>query len=221
MEEGDDAAAAMAEAMGFSSFGAQGNPNKRRKFNPRADAVVASDFAIPHRDGAPPEAKTGSNATPLGVKSHNKDEIDLDDDDDEGLDASTSEVLGHLKDGQGNADGGDPESRYLDTSRPATVNAADEIQSKIDDIVGTGTPTQWPGIESSSSSSYGARRAGRVARGTREGYQVNQGRGRDPDRKWWVGYYDPSSNINPWEHLEQTKGLEPRGKWMSWEEAKG
>ncbi|XXG97876.1 hypothetical protein Hte_004190 [Hypoxylon texense] len=219
MEDGDeDTAAAMAAAMGFSSFGAQGNSNKRRKFNPRADAVV---------DGAAPEAKTGSNATPLGVRTtHNKDEIDLDDDDDddEGLGAPGSEGKpGHLQDGLWNEEGGNESgSQYLDTSRPATVDTAvDDIQSKIDNIVGAPIPN-WPGIESFSS--YSSKRGGR---GNREGYQFNQGQGqgqghgREPAEKWWEGYYDPSSNVNPWERLEQTKGLEPRGKWMSWEEAKG
>ncbi|EFX06697.1 hypothetical protein CMQ_7018 [Grosmannia clavigera kw1407] len=35
-------AAAIAAAMGFSSFGSQVHPNKKRRFNPRADAVVAA-----------------------------------------------------------------------------------------------------------------------------------------------------------------------------------
>jgi hypothetical protein len=30
---------------------------------------------------------------------------------------------------------------------------------------------------------------------------------------WYVGYYDPSFNENPWTRLEQAKGLEPLGKW--------
>jgi hypothetical protein len=31
--------------------------------------------------------------------------------------------------------------------------------------------------------------------------------------KWFVGYYDPSFNDNPWATLEQAKGLEPLGRW--------
>ncbi|KAI4858910.1 hypothetical protein F4820DRAFT_462898 [Hypoxylon rubiginosum] len=210
----DDTASAMAAAMGFSSFGAQGNPNKRRKFNPHADAVV---------DDAAQETKTGSNATPLGVRApawrahHNKDEIDLDDDEEEGLDAPSSEGKpGHLKDGHGNGDDDDNSGpQYLDTSRPPTVDTvADDIQSKIDDIIGA-PPLQWPGIESLPS--FSTSRGGRGSRGQGQG----QGHSREPEGKWWEGYYDPSFNVNPWERLEQTKGLEPRGKWMSWEEAKG
>jgi hypothetical protein len=30
---------------------------------------------------------------------------------------------------------------------------------------------------------------------------------------WYVGYYDPSFNDNPWAKLEQEKGLEPLGSW--------
>lgn len=31
---------------------------------------------------------------------------------------------------------------------------------------------------------------------------------------WYVDYYDPSSNQNPWERLEQAKGLAPVGPWL-------
>lgn len=30
---------------------------------------------------------------------------------------------------------------------------------------------------------------------------------------WFVGYYDPSFNDNPWAKLEQASGLEPLGRW--------
>ncbi|KAI6084388.1 hypothetical protein F4821DRAFT_243038 [Hypoxylon rubiginosum] len=203
MEDGDEVSAAMAQAMGFSSFGAQSNPNKRRKYNPHADAVIAG---MPN--AAMPESSTGSNSTPLGVRIRNADEIDLEDEDD-GLDAPNGEVEvpGHLEDGSG---GGGTSSgpQFMDTSRPPTVDLVDDIQSKIDGIIGT-TP-QWPGVETSTTTS--SKRGGRS---NRERYQFNQG------RNWWDDYYDPASNTNPWERLEQTKGLEPRGAWLTWEEAKG
>ncbi|KAF5024677.1 hypothetical protein F66182_3247 [Fusarium sp. NRRL 66182] len=31
---------------------------------------------------------------------------------------------------------------------------------------------------------------------------------------WYVGYYDPTSNQNPWERLEKARGLETRGTWI-------
>ncbi|CAK7262462.1 hypothetical protein SEPCBS57363_000050 [Sporothrix epigloea] len=54
----------IAAAMGFSSFGTQARPNKKRRFNPQADAVIGTP-----RDGRPPaalpSAGTGANATRL------------------------------------------------------------------------------------------------------------------------------------------------------------
>ncbi|CAK7229354.1 hypothetical protein SCUCBS95973_007192 [Sporothrix curviconia] len=58
--------AAIAAAMGFSSFGTQAHPNKKRRFNPQADAVIGAP-----RDNRPPArlpgagAGTGANATRL------------------------------------------------------------------------------------------------------------------------------------------------------------
>ncbi|PTB46321.1 hypothetical protein M441DRAFT_128157 [Trichoderma asperellum CBS 433.97] len=77
---------AMAQAMGFSSFGHQNRPQKR-KYNPHADAVIRSDSKTAQR--AAKASATGSNSTPLGVPSSkpnqaaaNADEIDLDEDED-------------------------------------------------------------------------------------------------------------------------------------------
>ncbi|KAF9771316.1 hypothetical protein IL306_011045 [Fusarium sp. DS 682] len=57
--------------MGFSSFGAASPPSKRRRYNPNADAVMPSKSSA-----------TGANSAALGIRS-NKDEISLDDDDEE------------------------------------------------------------------------------------------------------------------------------------------
>ncbi|KAK0634867.1 hypothetical protein B0T17DRAFT_502468 [Bombardia bombarda] len=45
------------------------------------------------------------------------------------------------------------------------------------------------------------------------GFGRGGGRG-GQNRQWYIDYYDPSSNENPWERLEQTMGLEPRGSWL-------
>ncbi|KAG7410864.1 hypothetical protein DER46DRAFT_108846 [Fusarium sp. MPI-SDFR-AT-0072] len=58
--------------MGFSSFGAASPPSKRRRYNPNADALLPSKSSA-----------TGANSMALGTGS-NKDEISLDDDDNEG-----------------------------------------------------------------------------------------------------------------------------------------
>ncbi|KAL7624593.1 hypothetical protein AAE478_006160 [Parahypoxylon ruwenzoriense] len=110
MEDAEDATAAMAQAMGFSSFGTQ-NPNKRRKFNAHADAVVASTSAS---TSVVREAKSGSNTIPLGVRVRNEDEINLDSDGEE-AGASNSEVRNHPGD---NGDDGNPEQHNSDASYP-------------------------------------------------------------------------------------------------------
>lgn len=69
---------AMAQMMGFSSFGGPDRPQKKRKYNPHADAAVGKAPRKP--------ASTGANSTALGTRTQastavNEDEIDLDDDD--------------------------------------------------------------------------------------------------------------------------------------------
>ncbi len=217
MEDAD--AAAMAEAMGFSSFGAQ--PNKRRKFNPGADAFVASaptatsviQTSSNLIGGA---VASGSNSTPLGTRTQNHDEIALDLNDDDGVKNGSSAVgPGDIR---GQVDGDDPEPQYLDTSRPlatASEEPSDNLQAKIDSIVGTSHEPQ------SRSLTLPVFNPGtRGGRGGRGGYQSAHGRGLEQNKKWWEDYYDPSSNVNPWERLEQDHGLKPRGCWMTWEEAK-
>ncbi|KAI0541445.1 hypothetical protein GGR58DRAFT_19651 [Xylaria digitata] len=227
-----DTATAMAAAMGFSSFGAQ-KPNKRRKFNPSTDAFVASDSpsnsastsTLPfHRynENDNYAATTGSNTIPLGVRKQNVGEVDLDDDQDgvqlpSGGQAAQSIVMG---------DDEDPEPQYLDTSRPSApivVNSADALQSRIDAIVGSSadayTSPQLPPHPHSHPSSTIVSTA-HSSRGGRGGHQHNLDREDRSGTKWWEDYYDPAFIVNPWENLEKAKGLEPRGTWVSWEEAK-
>ncbi|KPM34027.1 hypothetical protein AK830_g12547 [Neonectria ditissima] len=73
----DDDQALMAQALGFASFGAQGHLNKKRRYNPRADATLIA--------GQKPSV-TGANSTALGpapIARSNADEISLDDDGDD------------------------------------------------------------------------------------------------------------------------------------------
>ncbi|KAI1644228.1 uncharacterized protein F4817DRAFT_223857 [Daldinia loculata] len=203
MEETEDTTAAMAQAMGFSSFGAQPSSNKRRKFNPRADAVVAStSTSIPlHRIS---EAKSGSNAIPLGVRSKNEDEITLEDD--EAASVTDSRIYSPL-----NEPGDDePGPQYLDTSRPPDIAAVDPTGDAISNTKTDATTGDYAGHIVAAKSS---------AASTSGGF-ARQSQGHEPGKKWWDDYYDPSSNTNPWERLENIKGLGPRGSWMSWEAAK-
>ncbi|KAF2965641.1 hypothetical protein GQX73_g7931 [Xylaria multiplex] len=211
-----DTATAMAAAMGFSSF----------------DAFVASDSpsnsastsTLPfHRYNETDNytATTGSNKIPLGVRKQNVDEIDLDDDQDgvnlpSGGQAAQSIVTD---------DDEDPEPQYLDTSRPSAptvVDSTDALQSKIDAIVGSSagayTPPQLPPHPHPSSSTIVS--TGHSSQGGRGGHQHNMNREDRSGTKWWEDYYDPAFIVNPWEKLEKANGLEPRGTWVSWEEAK-
>ncbi|PFH58915.1 hypothetical protein XA68_13042 [Ophiocordyceps unilateralis] len=38
--------------------------------------------------------------------------------------------------------------------------------------------------------------------------------GRRHNPNWYEGYYDPSSNENPWLALEETLGLKSEGTWL-------
>ncbi|KAJ8129145.1 hypothetical protein O1611_g4487 [Lasiodiplodia mahajangana] len=229
MDDAEDTATAMAAAMGFSSFGAQ-KPNKRRKFNPSTDAFVApispstsastSASALPfHRYNANHAATTGSNTVPLGQRRQNTnaDEIDLDDDDDDENAAQVSPEDEAAQQITTNDDDEDPEPQYLDTSRPSApivADPADDLQSKIDAIVGNSagpyTPVQPSSLVAGSEYS---------SRGGRGEWHRNINRDQS-GTKWWESYYDPAFIVNPWDSLEKDKGLEPRGTWVSWEEAK-
>ena len=70
----DDSADDLMAQMGFSSFGAQNRPQKKRRYNPRADATQEA-----------PPAGTGANSTALAERrpAANTDEIDLDDEGDD------------------------------------------------------------------------------------------------------------------------------------------
>ncbi|CAM1509081.1 Fc.00g028200.m01.CDS01 [Cosmosporella sp. VM-42] len=77
MDSDPDADDLMAQTMGFSSFGGQNRPQKKRRYNPRADAAQG--------DAPLEDAGTGANTTALGATrpAVNVDEIGLDDDDDD------------------------------------------------------------------------------------------------------------------------------------------
>ncbi|KFZ15171.1 hypothetical protein V502_05741 [Pseudogymnoascus sp. VKM F-4520 (FW-2644)] len=159
----DDEADAMAAAMGFSSFGTQGPP-KKRKFNPKSDAFIEGQDLESVDKGGKKGQGSGGNQIPLGrprqfgVPSQapagaveNDEEIALDDDegpqyvdeDDEGpryLDTSRPPPV---MDGIGknedeillDEDEDEQGPGYVDTSLPPPNEAAREAQEKIDAIL--------------------------------------------------------------------------------------
>lgn len=69
--------------------------------------------------------------------------------------------------------------------------------------------SQWGG-----SRRGGSERGGSERGGGRGGSQwVGSSRGERND-KWYIGYYDPAFNANPWERLEKERGLEALGNWV-------
>lgn len=69
---------------------------------------------------------------------------------------------------------------------------------------------------------FGARSDARSPRGgsSRGGDRPRGGRGAGRgNEKWYVDYYDPAFNANPWEALEKAKGLEPVGTWLAYPKA--
>jgi hypothetical protein len=157
---------------------------------------------------------------PLGTRKQNKDEIDLDDDGEEEneqhIPPENQEVPRTAADGNADSDGFEPQ--YLDTSRPSAPIVADpldDLQSKIDAIVGDSLDGSLAPRPSSSASGGGS-----LDRGGRGGRQHNNNRDSGTEHRWWDDYYDPAFLVNPWEKIEKAQGLEPRDYWMSWEEAK-
>ncbi|KAK9446015.1 hypothetical protein VB005_01129 [Metarhizium brunneum] len=176
MDPGADADAAdMAAAMGFSTFGAQDRPQKKRRYNPAVDTVTSVAQPAPGAQAAP----TGSNSTPLGSHGSvskgepgdqaNADEINLDDE--EGQDESI------LQKRSGETAPQAPPLHHGLPARPAPGTGF------------VGSPAQFPGR-------HGASQAG-------------------GSRVWYEGYYDSTSNENPWERLERRMGLESMGTWVA------
>ncbi|KAK2591487.1 hypothetical protein QQS21_010833 [Conoideocrella luteorostrata] len=170
--DGDDATA-MAQAMGFSSFGTQDPPQKKRRYNAATDAVTSTQQHLQERNR---QSATGSNSTPLGTLKQpaaNSDEIDLHDDDEDG------------------------NSGIAASHRPA-----EEVPQAI-----TAPPVGLPARPAPGTGFVGS-----------ASKPSSQGRSEKNPRRhnelWYQGYYDSTSNENPWERLEKAMGLESKGVWV-------
>lgn len=182
----DDAAAQMAETMGFAAFGAQTRPSKKRRMN---DAFI---------EPQQPQQAHGSaaNSTPLGARQQqqrvelplhkavatavNDDEIDLDADD-----------------GDEDSGGGAP------APAPAVAAAVAGLPPRPPVLSG---PTSRPHTQQQQ------QRGGRAGPG---GGGHGGPSSSSSSRQWWLDYYDPKFNENPWDQLEKSLGLEPGGSWLA------
>ncbi|KAK8141949.1 hypothetical protein G3M48_009579 [Beauveria asiatica] len=181
----DDTAEAMAAAMGFSSFGAQNPPSRKRKYNPNNDAVVSIDK--PQRHG------TGANSAPVGERRAppvNADEIALDD-----------EVDNDDDDDGANNNG---EAVAVGEAASASTDAAGGFAHGIGAGI-AGLP-QRPAPARGGFAGNQQRRGGapRQASGGHHGM----------NKLWYEDYYDHFSNENPWAKLEEAAGLQPISTWF-------
>lgn len=191
--------------MGFSSFGAQDRPQKKRRYNPNADAAVHAASTASSSSSRQGRGKqtTGSNSTPLGARpaapqsAANAHEIDLDGEEDgDGAPGAGGVDLGGAA---VSAQGGDAAQQFAAGS-DLTADAAHLH----------GLP-QRP-----------AQFAADQARGPPNSHGYPHGRGQHHSAgngaPWYEGYYDTLSNRNPWEKLEKAMGLSAKGTWVSHEE---
>lgn len=174
----------MAQMMGFSSFGMQDRPLKRRRHEGGPVASGANAQPVQYQQAASREAL--DPAPPQGAadgQTAGTDEISLDDDDDDSHGGALLGATGPMAPKSLPSGGMMP-------SRPAGL---------------PDRPPPGAGFMGSPSTDRpqhrGQRRHG--------GHADDASRG-----PWYEGYYDPDSNQNPWARLEKTRGLQPRGSWI-------
>lgn len=176
--EPDADAAAMAAAMGFSTFGAQDRPQKKRRYNPAVDAATS----VAQSSRGPKAATTGSNSTPLGKHTGasrgeerpNGDEINLEDEGEDELGSAQDTIA-------------------QDDSKEELSHTAPSHGLPARPAPGTGFVGSLP-----------------HGRGRQENVSKPQS-----SKIWYEGYYDNTSNENPWERLEKTMGVEAKGSWVA------
>jgi hypothetical protein len=238
--DSENEAEAMAKQMGFSSFGTQG-PSKKRKFNPKIDAMVEGQELASLDRGGKKGHGSGGNKIPLGKPRVlgvppplNQDELEIDID---GYEDQGPACIDTSLPPPSHQDDSDEEEgpAYIDTSRPPPNEEANAAQEKIDAILANNTVPPVPpdsrakmkppilstgrGVaQFLASRQYGTQssipnvldgRAGGSFRGSHQPRERGQ-----RNEFWYVGYYDPSFNENPWAQLEEANGLEPRGTWV-------
>lgn len=219
LEDDDQDAAAMAEAMGFSGFGSQ-RPAKR-KFNANADAAVSS---APQEKKGGYVSKTGANNAPLGVRrplnlppptsnsaggmadTKNAEEIDLDDD--EGL---------PVKGGGPGAAEFEVKNKFIDALQtPGGYQSEDADSMVAQPPTHTAVDNGPPGLPSRPPNSENFQRSKGHHHGRGgQGGPHNSAFDGTAGAPWWEGYYDAKMNENPWEKLERERGLQPRGTWLA------
>lgn len=192
--------AAIAAAMGFSSFGnphyidreEAAPPFKKRRFNP---GEAAGAQAAEEKQG--PATDQGAQAGGLEEGRGRISYADSDDDDDDGgakLEGTAASKLGGNQQQQRQQQQGWQPQHHQQQWQPY--------------------PYQQQGRERHHPQQYGQQPWQQQQHG--QGYQQQrpQHQRGQHNPNWYIDYYDPSSNANPWERLEKRKGLEPVGSWL-------
>jgi len=210
-DDNDKEASAMAAAMGFSSFGTQG-PSKKTKFNPRTDALIdGQELASLDKGGKKGQGSGGNNihlgkarvfGTGVAAVTSNEEEINL----------------------------GDEEEgpSYVNMSLPPPDEIARKSQGKIDATLAENAGSQALEMAIPSQRSAAGQAVMQMPQGLPQrsafsktafsdtasvaGSSRLRGRG-ERNEFWYVGYYDPSFNENPWARLEKAKDLKLRDTW--------
>jgi hypothetical protein len=242
--DSDEEAEAMAKAMGFSSFGNQGSTKKRKFNPSTDAVVEGQELAAIHKGGKNGQGSGGNqiplgkSRVFGGGPIQNADMIVLDDEEevneeDEGpayLDTSLPPPLEQVPEAE--AEG----PTYIDTSLPPPGEEARAAQERIDAILENASITVEPpdanGMRTIHVSAPGrgisqyltALQSGpppappNVASlmQSPESVMGNQRPGQRGQKNtlWYVNYYDPSFNENPWSRLEKAKGLQAKGTWV-------
>ena len=200
-EEDAAAASEIAATMGFCVFGNQSFPNKKRRFDVYSDnAVVIDAAAVPSKNASCSNSPTAHAMSTSPSAAAHPDELALDEDNNEDQDASPSQP-----------------SPSAVAAAPGVACSSLPPRPYFNNF---GTPSHLGGKGSHAPPS---RRGG--THGNRFVCQSGRSRGggggadrtsastsvKNPN--WYVGYYDPSSNENPWAKLEAKMGLSATGDW--------
>ncbi|KAK4237668.1 hypothetical protein C8A03DRAFT_15817 [Achaetomium macrosporum] len=209
---------ALAATLGFTSFGTQDNddsrPAKKRRFNPQSDIAIIADDAshsktttehstlTAHKAQLPTKPKPASSTDKITYSDSNdangNGNGEGDDNDDFELDLDPDAPPSPSAGGTSTPTPAAAETEKTEAAKPTSASAS----------AATSLPT--PTLTSATPPTTAGRGGGRGALGGgRSGGGVG---GINP--QWYIDYYDPSSNENPWEGMEKFKGLEPVGTWL-------
>lgn len=230
----------MAKQMGFSSFGTQ-RLAKKRKYNPVTDAVVHGQERAALGIGGKGTEVSGGNKIPLTkprvlgvVLPRNQEEIELD------VEANKDEEpvctdTGLPPPSEQEDEGEDEGPAYIDTSWPPPNEDAEAAQQKINAILAKSTVLPIPPDPKAKvlpQVSETSKKVGHFVAAQQDGTRPSNHNVLDrlnghavissyqpktrscKNELWYIDYYDPSFNENPWEKLEKISRLEARGTWV-------